>query len=376
MAELRDARALAPVLVAAVGPATADALRREGVEPDLVPAEHSARALVETFPDFDGAGSPPRAVPVCRPRAGHRRGGAAGQGMGGDPRGGVPHGAAGGARARTARPGGGRRTRSRSPRRRRCRPSWRCGRPKAGAYGRPRTWCASARPPPARRAPPVSPVSTRHGGLRGRGSSPSWSATSATRETAAPRLVPMAEATSSVPEATPTAAAAAFPARRLRRLRRTPALRRLVAEARLGVDDLVAPLFVREGIDAPVPIPSMPGEVQHTVDSLVVEAKRLVSLGIPALILFGVPATQGRRGKRRLGPRRRGAGRAACRAGRGGRRARADGGPVPRRVHRPRALRRAGTRRRGPQRPDARAVPRDRPRPGRRPAPTWWRRAG
>ncbi len=80
-----------------------------------------------------------------------------------------------------------------------------------------------------------------------------------------------------------------FPARRLRRLRRTPALRRLVAEARLGVDDLVAPLFVREGTEAPVPIASMPGEVQHSVDSLVVEAKRLVSLGVPGLILFGVP---------------------------------------------------------------------------------------
>jgi porphobilinogen synthase len=83
-----------------------------------------------------------------------------------------------------------------------------------------------------------------------------------------------------------------FPVRRLRRLRRTPALRRLVAEARLGVDDLVAPLFVREGIDAPVPIPSMPGQWQHSVDSLVVEAKRLVSLGLPGLILFGVPSTK------------------------------------------------------------------------------------
>jgi porphobilinogen synthase len=83
---------------------------------------------------------------------------------------------------------------------------------------------------------------------------------------------------------------AGFPARRLRRLRRTPALRRLVAEARLGVDDLVAPLFVREGIDAPSPIPSMPGEVQHTVDSLVLEAKRLSALGLPGLILFGVPS--------------------------------------------------------------------------------------
>jgi len=83
-----------------------------------------------------------------------------------------------------------------------------------------------------------------------------------------------------------------FPARRLRRLRRTPALRRLVAEARLGVDDLVAPLFVREGTEVPTPIASMPGQVQHTVDSLVLEAKRLVSLGIPGLILFGVRRTR------------------------------------------------------------------------------------
>jgi porphobilinogen synthase len=83
-----------------------------------------------------------------------------------------------------------------------------------------------------------------------------------------------------------------FPTRRLRRLRRTPALRRLVAEARLSVDDLVAPLFVREGIAEPVPIASMPGQSQHTIDSLVVEAKRLVSLGVPGLILFGVPASK------------------------------------------------------------------------------------
>jgi porphobilinogen synthase len=81
----------------------------------------------------------------------------------------------------------------------------------------------------------------------------------------------------------------AFPARRLRRLRRTPALRRLVAETRLSVDDLVAPLFVREGIDQPQPIASLPGVVQHTRESLRKEAARLVDLGIPALILFGVP---------------------------------------------------------------------------------------
>ena len=92
-----------------------------------------------------------------------------------------------------------------------------------------------------------------------------------------------------VAPASPATGAPGFPVRRLRRLRRTPALRRLVAEARLGVDDLIAPLFVREGIAAPVEITSMPGQVQHTVDSLVIEAKRLVSLGLPGLMLFGVP---------------------------------------------------------------------------------------
>jgi porphobilinogen synthase len=78
----------------------------------------------------------------------------------------------------------------------------------------------------------------------------------------------------------------------MRRLRRTPALRRLVAETRLSVDDLVAPLFVREGISEPQPIASLPGVVQHTRESLRKEAARLVDLGIPALILFGVPVTK------------------------------------------------------------------------------------
>jgi porphobilinogen synthase len=84
----------------------------------------------------------------------------------------------------------------------------------------------------------------------------------------------------------------AFPERRMRRLRRTPAMRRLVAETRLSVDDLVAPLFVREGIDDAAPIASMPGQSQHTVASLLVEGKRLASLGVPALVLFGVPDTK------------------------------------------------------------------------------------
>jgi porphobilinogen synthase len=88
----------------------------------------------------------------------------------------------------------------------------------------------------------------------------------------------------------------AFPQRRLRRLRRTPALRRLVAETRLGVDDLIAPLFVREGIDQPQPISSLPGVVQHTRESLRKEVTELAGLGIPGVILFGVPARKDAQG--------------------------------------------------------------------------------
>jgi len=83
-----------------------------------------------------------------------------------------------------------------------------------------------------------------------------------------------------------------YPARRMRRLRRTPALRRLVAETRLSVDDLVAPLFVREGIDGPRPVASMPGVVQHTRESLRKEVRALADLGVPAVILFGIPAAK------------------------------------------------------------------------------------
>jgi porphobilinogen synthase len=81
-----------------------------------------------------------------------------------------------------------------------------------------------------------------------------------------------------------------FPARRLRRLRRTPALRRLVAETRLSVDDLVAPLFVRQGITEPAPVASMPGVVQHTRESLRKEVRVLADLGLAGVIVFGVPA--------------------------------------------------------------------------------------
>jgi porphobilinogen synthase len=82
---------------------------------------------------------------------------------------------------------------------------------------------------------------------------------------------------------------AGFPAVRPRRLRRTPALRRLVAQTRLHPADLVLPVFVREGIEAPVPISSMPGVVQHTLDTLAAEARRCVEAGLGGIMVFGVP---------------------------------------------------------------------------------------
>ena len=80
-----------------------------------------------------------------------------------------------------------------------------------------------------------------------------------------------------------------FPSNRLRRLRRTPVLRRLVRETALSVDDLVLPLFVREGAAERRAIPSMPGCFQFSVDELLKEAERAVTAGIPAVILFGIP---------------------------------------------------------------------------------------
>jgi porphobilinogen synthase len=83
---------------------------------------------------------------------------------------------------------------------------------------------------------------------------------------------------------------------RPRRLRRTPALRRLVAQTQLSASDLVLPLFVKEGIDEPAPIASMPGVVQHTRDSLRKAAAEAVAEGVGGLILFGIPAVKDARG--------------------------------------------------------------------------------
>lgn len=88
----------------------------------------------------------------------------------------------------------------------------------------------------------------------------------------------------------------------MRRLRRTPALRRLVSETHLRVDDLIAPLFVREDIDSPVPIKSLPGVMQHSRQSLVKEVHELAELGVPGVILFGIPATKDATGSQAWDP--------------------------------------------------------------------------
>ena len=88
----------------------------------------------------------------------------------------------------------------------------------------------------------------------------------------------------------------AFPAVRPRRLRRTPALRRLVADVRVRPADLVLPVFVKEGIAGPAPIASMPGVVQHTRDSLRQAALEAAAAGVGGIVLFGIPAVKDARG--------------------------------------------------------------------------------
>ncbi|MHB0893171.1 porphobilinogen synthase [Streptomyces sundarbansensis] len=80
-----------------------------------------------------------------------------------------------------------------------------------------------------------------------------------------------------------------FPGSRPRRLRTTPAMRRMVAETRLDPANLILPAFVREGIDAPVAISAMPGVHQHTLDTLRKAAVEAVESGVSGIMLFGVP---------------------------------------------------------------------------------------
>jgi porphobilinogen synthase len=95
---------------------------------------------------------------------------------------------------------------------------------------------------------------------------------------------------------------APFPVSRPRRLRGNPALRELVREHGLSRRDLVAPLFVKEGLGEAAPIASMPGHAQHTLESLRKEAAELAGLGIPALLLFGIPADKDAEGSQAWAP--------------------------------------------------------------------------
>jgi len=83
-----------------------------------------------------------------------------------------------------------------------------------------------------------------------------------------------------------------FPTVRPRRLRRTPAIRRLVAQTRLHPADLVLPMFVKESLSEPAPLSSMPGVLQHTRDSLKAAAASAVSAGVGGLMIFGIPAVR------------------------------------------------------------------------------------
>jgi porphobilinogen synthase len=93
-----------------------------------------------------------------------------------------------------------------------------------------------------------------------------------------------------------TPARRAFPQARPRRLRRTETLRRMVRETSLSVDSLIYPLFVVPGADVKVEIPSLPGVFHWSVDRVAEEARALVDLGIPAVLLFGLPRAKDHEG--------------------------------------------------------------------------------
>lgn len=92
------------------------------------------------------------------------------------------------------------------------------------------------------------------------------------------------------------------PVIRPRRLRRTPALRRLVSETSVQASQLILPVFVREDITEPLPISSMPGVVQHTRDSLKKAAAEAADLGLGGIMLFGIPSTKDAVGSGALDP--------------------------------------------------------------------------
>ncbi|WP_271394651.1 porphobilinogen synthase [Neomicrococcus lactis] len=93
-----------------------------------------------------------------------------------------------------------------------------------------------------------------------------------------------------------------FPVVRPRRLRATPAMRRLVAEVKMQPQELILPAFIREGITEPNPITSMPGVVQHTEDTLRRAALEAVENGLGGIMLFGIPAERDARGTAGIDP--------------------------------------------------------------------------
>jgi porphobilinogen synthase len=95
---------------------------------------------------------------------------------------------------------------------------------------------------------------------------------------------------------------APFPLYRPRRMRQREALRRMVRETDLTPRNLIAPLFVKEGIEEPAPIASMPGHAQHTMESLRKEAVDIASRGVTAFVLFGVPSVKDAEGSESHNP--------------------------------------------------------------------------
>ncbi|MBM7791262.1 porphobilinogen synthase [Tenggerimyces flavus] len=93
-----------------------------------------------------------------------------------------------------------------------------------------------------------------------------------------------------------------FPEIRPRRLRTTPAMRRLVAETRLAPSDLILPMFVREGASEVVPIASMPGVVQHTMETLRKASVEAVEAGVGGLMIYGIPTSKDATGSGGIDP--------------------------------------------------------------------------
>ena len=87
-----------------------------------------------------------------------------------------------------------------------------------------------------------------------------------------------------------------FPGTRMRRLRRNETLRSMVRENRIMREDLILPLFVVEGSGVREAVASMPGVYRYSVDQVALEAKRVADLGVPGVILFGIPGDKDARG--------------------------------------------------------------------------------